>query len=1314
MRKTPWNICWIGTVALAGLVRGAVPLDTYVESAHPRYPALPFPLVANLPETEAELRRAYPGLEQTFRRFIEFGINQCLPEFEMKWLETPHVKWAAPHAGGTLRVLFVKYNRYAAGGQDIREICQRMDLDASLLIVPSENRAHRTSALMPVGVEKAFSRAAEVLAEDYDVIVMNDDAHFLSADLLETIRDKVRAGAGLVFFRGRAGHTNAVSDALPLVAPGNPAPWTADSELTLQDHTVVRGIPFEVFPATALRRLSAAPEAAVIATVDGFPLAATGTIGKGRVAVFAYDWAGLVGHGYALKPSDQFEDLTEKRYPWWEYNFGLIARAILWAAHREASVTLRVEGPPPAVAYGQSVPLRVALENVPRDASYAAALRVRGPEYEPEIDLRRELNGRESAVWTVDLQGRVPGAADADGSSAVRFLPPGRHFADCLVRDAQGRAVEWASVTFEVEPAVVAEVELDREVLGGEQTVELTLSAEPLDGALRDREARWEIEAWDSWNRRIDAATRPVEWGRRISVPVRVDGAQSVITRVKVRIREPHGIAYSASRECFRPRFGWDDWKTVIWRRNQRFFGWRHEIEMYRSLGFAAGYANTWAHRISFYRKFAEVGLEPMVVNWDYPDIRKNNLGKVLRRYGGIFLSVADEWRPPFWGAWDLPFADEDRPRDLIHGRRTTQSLDRADFIRWLQRRYGGDLRAFNASWGTAFETWDAFQALTTEQVIESGQYAGWLEPRLYFDEQIEKEYDRVHAQYAEEAGEPIMVGFEGCFSFQGTFIGGMDYTRMCREHQTIGLYHTEDGQELMGHTCVADIVSTLSPPWTLFSLTSGSCYGPPESYFRDPWLMAFRGGRGWLVYNASTLTSDFGALYRRGLWVRDATRELREGLGKLLMQSVPDAPEVGVLYCTPSTYLHTLRNRADRSAPSAFAWVQGRHAYTRIFRDMQVPFRYIRWTAPSPQELDGLKLVCLTSCEYLPPAWAGVLEAFVRRGGVVFADMPVGFFDEHGNPGGGAAFDGLFGIRQTGGRVQQQSPWYSAGLTVLEPQAVTFPVQTGGWYPTSVYAERFELTDGTAFGVNYIPDPRPALIAKETGNGMAMVATFLLDGYVAHGSRPKVAGYYHALMSALMQRAGCRRVKAVVDPADPGVALPGLFVNGFHSDGGRVQYLTAMRALDIPQDAVRFAFERPGHLYDVRTGTYLGEAAHAQVDLGRGLDGGATVVACLPYRIEGVNLEVPAVATAGGALSVRMGIGAELNGERCATHVFRVELFDPDGDRAEPYCRNLVAQEGQTVLRLPLALNEKRGTWRMTVRDVLSGERAEAQIAVR
>lgn len=68
-------------------------------------------------------------------------------------------------------------------------------------------------------------------------------------------------------------------------------------------------------------------------------------------------------------------------------------------------------------------------------------------------------------------------------------------------------------------------------------------------------------------------------------------------------------------------------------------------------------------------------------------------------------------------------------------------------------------------------------------------------------------------------------------------------------------------------------------------------------------------------------------------------------------------------------------------------------------------------------------------------------------------------------------------------------------------------------------------------------------------------------------------------------------------------------------------------------------------------------------------------------------------------------------NGEPVDLSVVHAEVFDPAGKLIRPYCGNYTIREGTARIEIPFALNDSSGTWRVRVRDVISGLTAERRI---
>lgn len=126
-----------------------------------------------------------------------------------------------------------------------------------------------------------------------------------------------------------------------------------------------------------------------------------------------------------------------------------------------------------------------------------------------------------------------------------------------------------------------------------------------------------------------------------------------------------------------------------------------------------------------------------------------------------------------------------------------------------------------------------------------------------------------------------------------------------------------------------------------------------------------------------------------------------------------------------------------------------------------------------------------------------------------------------------------------------------------------------------------------------------------------------------------------------------------------------------------------------------------PKLVYDCRAGAALGQAAQLTLEVPAG---DARFLALLP-RAPGV---LKAEATANART---LTVTASLDGY---DRVFRVEVTPPGTAAAAAwYSQNALARGGRLELHLPLALNDPAGRWRVTVRDVATGQRTEAATTV-
>ncbi len=105
-------------------------------------------------------------------------------------------------------------------------------------------------------------------------------------------------------------------------------------------------------------------------------------------------------------------------------------------------------------------------------------------------------------------------------------------------------------------------------------------------------------------------------------------------------------------------------------------------------------------------------------------------------------------------------------------------------------------------------------------------------------------------------------------------------------------------------------------------------------------------------------------------------------------------------------------------------------------------------------------------------------------------------------------------------------------------------------------------------------------------------------------------------------------------------------------------------------------------------------------------------VYAMLPYKVQGVSLSVKGGRAPGEAVQYEARVRAA--SARPVRHVLKVEVFAPGGKKQPLYSGNTDTTGGAAKGSFRLALNDPKGTWRLRVTDVFSGERAEKSWRVR
>ena len=688
-------------------------------------------------------------------------------------------------------------------------------------------------------------------------------------------------------------------------------------------------------------------------------------------------------------------------------------------------------------------------------------------------------------------------------------------------------------------------------------------------------------------------------------------------------------------------------------------------------------------------------------------------------------------------------------------------------FRAWLRQRYG-EVAKLNAQWGTAFARWDEVHPPTTDEckAQNSARYAEWLEllqkgdPEKKLPRREDRPYFEVKLSELPAPGGENYSGWCEYHEFLDFLFARLlgEARAELRRHEPAaraGLTGGKGPSPWGGCDWgrLARVLDWAAPPDT----------GPAAALFRSfqpapAFLTLVEGKPGGLQRRLweSWLDGSLGAVLARyevpppnpklkaapPAWTPAA--QFREFAGGVTLQRALARPKTEglALYCSPRSL--AVKWMLD-SQPQGSDWARpvekpaATDPYTPWLKLLQ-DLGYTPGFVSAEQLLAGgcrAKVLILPKVLALSDAEAQALREFALFGGVVLADSECGTFDGAGRrrpvpPRGGAVgiLDADFGlIREdlwthelggefhgdAGARVILEDPFKpvaigpsSSELRVAEPGVRA----TSAWHygRTSSGAAAVLSRSGGAGRFVYLNlalQDYPELRLK--GEPDFSFSGLDAEGYARAFGRPAGGEALRVLLGDILDEAAGGPLVEVRSAGN----LPRAFVRRARWQDGPVELLALLpsETLAAAQDA-RVVFDRRAHWHDVLRGAYLGlgTACQARLEPNR-----ATVLAPLPYRVKQMRVRVRRLDPSGTfTLDVTLETsrdGAEGKGEP-GRHVFHVEVLSPSGEALPYYERNVVAERGAWSGTVTLGLNEPGGLYRWTIRDVLTGTRAEAHLA--
>ncbi len=678
--------------------------------------------------------------------------------------------------------------------------------------------------------------------------------------------------------------------------------------------------------------------------------------------------------------------------------------------------------------------------------------------------------------------------------------------------------------------------------------------------------------------------------------------------------------------------------------------------------------------------------------------------------------------RPVFYDLADEPgTGDQAAPFDFCYCK---HCMDR--FRGWLEKRYS-TLGGLNREWDTDFHLWREVVPLTTDDTMRAHarkddfNFSSWADHREFMDTVMADSYARMR-EYAREADPHGIYGLSGVqlpYAY-----GGWDYAKLAKATDVFELYNIGGNDDLMRS-------------FTQHGARKVMCYfGRDPRLPRRMWYQLFHGDSGQVHWDndepdGRMLERPSHKPARRTKVVVPTFRELTRGAGKQIMSMQPAGEGLAVHHSQASMRAHWMLgalgegedwvNRDSQEACDGYRdrMYALRLSTTRLPADCGLQFRMVAYDQMAEGELErgAFRAVLLPQSLALGDDECRRLRSFAENGGVVVADALAGLMNESCKMLPAGQLDDLFGVKRG------KFTYEKLGARIKVTRSDVLPGLTRGRLALRAVEPTLKATRGATACAK--AGGADCLVVRKVGRGLAIYLNADLSGYSywRYDLGSALERDSQTLLSACMLAAGLEPQVTLLtgQPArwvpgaivrrfvDGPVEMVGAVVNEKRRTGGLGEERTY--DLDSFDKSCNMTVRLPrrAHVYDSRTGEYHGLTASFR-DRWNHLD--AKLWALLPYEVTGLSARATGTPRAGADARVRIAFAVK--GGPAGRHVIRCDVYDPRGKWCSHYSKNLVTDAGRGELRIPLAESDPAGTWRIELRDVVSGRKASARMKVR
>ena len=1233
-------------------------------------------------------------------------------------IETPHVKWAKPYFSGPIRALVLCDDRYS---REVIELWQRLELEFDYVkfftTLDKEWLYHGDRSILTL--EAAQRRLAEKLEKDYDVIILSGlkwDHHF-TPELRRTIADKVEAGAGLVYIEPEGLKPDDELQGVCGIPDGDKRNLNAWGKWEqVAEHYITSGLPWDTLPRTRAMPFTTPPQGDVLANYAGQstqPLIVAGKLGQGRVVTLTYD---TLTHtpGYrgfsALTPAISYrgnynlpDEMAKVTWDYFEHWWALLCRCATWAA-------------------AKNLDLRFQDFQVNDDLSQVSA-RIVGDLDAPELrDAVLEWVFRDRFS---NLIATAKSRPEASISVAVPDrLRAGKCFVDLILRDSAGASLAWGAFSFDgpTSPAL-EEISVEQKTIT--DTVSLVPKGQPWYRAFRSNvplrlncrvslvepvgePATVTAKLTDCHGRllfqnsvtvtraqtTLTFEARPpvlynngMRWDLVLSRGDRVyDTGEAYLIAIPPRELDRLTLTSWGGQHLWRCQYLFDEMRPLVenlgldvamngeseittgkvwWDYYQNIDHSLLGILSYLGRDVPEFMDRDYAKKAAEYAKTKDKQWlvrnpslkDPAYLSALVDGIRKTKL-QLVKQFGGAYdFCMGDEMSLTYYTQYfDFDFSQH--------------SL--AAFRDWLQQRYVS-LEDLNEQWETSFATWDAVMPMTLDEVKGRPNAAPWAEFRDFMNDSLAEYYtlvqDTIRSEYP-----GAQCGLSGTQEPKPG--NGMDWWQNSKAFSYYHSYNTGWSDEMrrsfQPHTGVrcspyrcgywqAGQGLEYNMFWCLLHDTKGiSAWTTPIFFYGD------------FTYSES------------GRDTRANIRELKAGLWDAIRQAKRRHDRIAIHYSHPSINAALLAGKDQHIVKVRDSWV-------KLIEDLGLQYDFVSYAQIEegilnnpPSEDFRYSLLILPESLALSEKEVAEIRAFVENGGGILGDQAIGLMDAKCRRQPEGLLDEVFGIQ----RIADQQ--------TLKPGLVLDSIESELRLPAAEPKVRAE--SATSHG-RAVDSDVPVVLINRWGRGTAAYLNIDLaefDNERKFGTATEKG--MRTVLLGVLESFG-------IEPPYPVTLASGRapHVEVIRYEAGPLEYLGLLRERqDEEDDTAQVPLGRPRHVYDLRSGQYLGQLDTITAPMQTG--------DCRVYCLADQKLNSPTVQANIGTdrtVTCIVHIPPAMDRER---QVVRLRFLRPDRTECEDYSRNLLLEGQPLTVRTQLALNDQPGEWTVEAVPICGGEDSAAR----